>query len=404
MLASISQKLMRTLARPALIDELCQLAAEALESAASSMLLREPGSTTLLPVSAFGDGRRFAQLSETAPATLSATIGRLEHDDAVVVDAPDQDRTVDGEPTSWIAIAIRGIDRLAGILFVGRVGATRFSTTDRRIAEGISRMASLALENARLVEELERANRVKSDFVATMSHELRTPLHIILGYLSLLIDGDFGTVSESQREVLTLVDRNAHALLELVQDTLDLSRLERDSLPLNRREVAPAALLDSLRRDTRKLQRSSAVSVHWNAEENLPLLFTDPGKLKIALRNLVANAYKFTASGSVTISARACGEGVEFSVRDTGIGIPPESFEQIFEPFTQLGPTSTRRYGGVGMGLYIARRLTELLGGTIGVTSRRGEGSTFNIWIPSTGITASRPGRTSGPASESNQS
>ncbi|MEW6272455.1 MAG: GAF domain-containing sensor histidine kinase [Thermodesulfobacteriota bacterium] len=384
---------MRTLARPALIDELCRVAAEALDCVASSTLLREHGSRSFLPVAAYGDARRFAQLADTAPAGLSATIARLGTDDVVETEIPGEGHAVGGEPTRWLAIALRGVDGPCGILFVGRMGAaTPFSATQRRIAEGISRIASIALENARLVEELERANRVKSDFVATMSHELRTPLHIMLGYLSLLADGDFGPLSDSQREVLGLVDRNAHALLELVQDTLDLSRLERESLPLHRREVQPADLLESLRRDTERLPREDAVSLRWRADEGLPTLLTDAGKLKLALRNLVSNACKFTASGSVTVSAQLCGDGVEFSVADTGIGIPPESFEKIFEPFTQLGATTTRRYGGVGMGLYIARRLTDLLGGTIGVTSRSGEGSTFNIWIPSMGFVANGTG------------
>jgi signal transduction histidine kinase len=381
---------MRKLARPALIDELCRVAAEALGCNASVALLREPGCRTFLPVAAYGDARSFAQIGTSAPSALPPTMTRLAMTN-VVETALDRDgRAGRGAPSRWLGVALRRGPRLDGILFLGRVGsAGRFSVADRQIADGISQVASIALENARLVEELERANRVKSDFVATMSHELRTPLHIMLGYLSLLADGDFGPLSDAQREVLRLVDRNAHALHELVQDTLDLSRLERESLPLNRREVRAADLLAALRRDTDRLQREPAVVVRWLADEGLPALVTDAGKLKIVLRNLVANAFKFTAAGSVTVSARGYGDGVEFSVADTGGGIAADAFVEVFEPFTQLGGTSTRPHGGVGMGLYVARRLTELIGGTISVSSRPGEGSTFRVWIPRSGIAAS---------------
>ena len=170
-----------------------------------------------------------------------------------------------------------------------------------------------------------------------------------------------------------------------MQDTLDLSRLEREGLPVVRRALTVTELFGALEREAQKMPRAASVELGWHLAGDVPTMHTDPGKLKIVLRALISNALKFTADGSVAVSARACAGGVEFSVSDTGVGVPRGSFARIFEPFTQLGETSTRAHGGIGMGLYIARRMTELLGGTIAVSSRIGVGSTFQIWIPADG-------------------
>ncbi len=383
-LAHVGQELMRALAKPTLFERLCGIATEALAGDASCVLLRDGRSRSFLPVARKGAAHDFAHLVDPAhPVALDVT-RRLRTTNVVEASIPDTGgRRSARRPSRWLCIALRRGTRLAGIVVVGRLtGVPAFCADDVAIAEGIGRLGSMSLENARLMSEIERVNHIKSDFVATMSHELRTPLNIILGYLSLLLEGDFGPLTEEQTSALSHVDRSAHTLLELVQDTLDLSRLERDALPVERREVVVRDLFTALERDTERLPRTDAVAVHWRANEDVPVLLSDPGKLRLVLKSLISNALKFTPSGVVSISARPCADGVEFSVADTGTGVPRSQFAHIFEPFTQLGQASTRAHGGVGLGLYIARRLTELLGGTIAVSSRVGSGSTFQVWIP----------------------
>jgi signal transduction histidine kinase len=164
-------------------------------------------------------------------------------------------------------------------------------------------------------------------------------------------------------------------------DTLAARCLDGNALPIARRAIDVRDLLRALEREVERL-RPRAVNVEWQVEEPLPLLQTDAAKLEVVLRGLLSNALRFTARGSVQVSVRPRADGVEFSVADTGIGVPRSCLSRIFEPFTQLGDTSTRTDGGIGLGLYVARLLTELLGGTIAVSSRIGLGSSFQVWIP----------------------
>lgn len=387
-LAAVGQELVRAMAKPTIFERLCAVTADALAGDACCTLLRDGQRRSFLPVARTGAARDFAHLADpNHPVAIDVLRGLRTANVVEVVLPPDGDRRTDSR---WLCIALRRGTKLAGIVVAGRLaGLPPFSPDDVAIAEGIGRLGSMCVENARLMAEIERVNHIKSDFVATMSHELRTPLNIILGYLSLLLDGDFGALDEGQRAVVGQIDRSAHALLELVQDTLDLSRLESNALPISRNEIVVGDLLATLARDTERLPRADAVEVRWDAAEPLPVLVSDRGKLRIVLSSLIANALKFTAKGTVSVAARPCAEGVEFSVADTGAGIPRDEFSRIFEPFTQLGETATRTHGGVGMGLYVARRLAELLGGAIGVSSRVGSGSTFRVWIPAVAPTAS---------------
>jgi len=256
-----------------------------------------------------------------------------------------------------------------------------FGPRQRRIARGIAQLASLALENARLVDKLEQANRLKSDFLATMSHELRTPLNVILGYNDLLLDEVFGQLTPEQAASLDRVGTSARELLELISATLDISRLETSRAALNLRDIDPAALLREIEAETRSMLEKPGVEAVWRVAPDLPHLYSDAVKVKVLLKNLIANAAKFTDHGSVTISAEARDGGLEFRVADTGIGMTPDTVAVIFEPFRQGDSSSTRRHGGVGLGLYIVTRLLELLAGRIEVESAPGVGSTFRVWL-----------------------
>ncbi len=263
-----------------------------------------------------------------------------------------------------------------------RARRAAFTNEQQRLARGIAHLASLGLENARLVEELERANRIKSEFVATMSHELRTPLSAVIGYTDLLLDGAFGDLTADQIQPLERTQKSARELLDLITATLDLSRLDQHRIPLDIQECVVAELVNDVIRETPALEEKPHLTFTRSVPPDLPSLSTDPVKLKMVLKNLISNAVKFTHDGTITLTTCAFDGGVEFRVSDTGIGIAPESQAIIFEPFRQLDSSDTRRYGGVGLGLYIVRRLLDMLGGTISLDSIVGSGSTFCVWVP----------------------
>lgn len=384
-LATAGRELIRSLAKPALLDRPSRLAAKLLRCDSAATLLRGERSRDFLQMASHGTERPFARHLSPVGETMHELCSRIRVQDVVEVEIPCDDHDARCHGDRWLCMAVRRASRLQGVLVAGRLhDGEPFSAGDLRIAEGIARLASMAVENARLLEQLDRANRIKSDFVATISHELRTPLNIVVGYLALLAEGDFGELNDGQKNAVRCIERSSHALLGLISETLDLSRLEREGLPVDRRDVDPRELLAALERDTRRLVQKDGIRVEWLPEDGLPRLHTDPGKLKIALRTLLSNAVKFTDAGTVSVAARGCAGGVEFCVADSGAGIPREAFSRIFEPFTQLEDPATRRHGGTGLGLYVARRLVELLGGTLWLTSRVGSGSTFTVWIPST--------------------
>ncbi len=273
-------------------------------------------------------------------------------------------------------------------LFYGHV-ISQIRRERQRATRGLAWAKELESKVAERTEELQRmyhqaqaANRLKSEFVATMSHELRTPLNVILGYTELLLDGEFGGTTPGQAATLRRIDRRAHELLDLIDSTLDVNRLDAGRLRLDLRALEVATLIQSVRAETQDLAENPDVQLVWESIPPLPQLRTDPAKLQMVLRNLSRNALKFTEQGTVTVSACTRDGGVEITVSDTGIGIASEVLPTIFEPFRQGDGSNTRRYGGVGLGLYIVRRLIELLGGTIEVESELGKGSSFRVWLP----------------------
>jgi PAS domain S-box-containing protein len=228
-------------------------------------------------------------------------------------------------------------------------------------------------------EAAEAAARAKSDFLATISHELRTPLQVILGYIDLLVEGEFGQLEAAQVETVRRIERNAQVLFELINMVLDLNRLERGRLGVECAPVALATLFADVQAETQWLRDHSGLAFVWDIQPPQLALTTDAGKLKVVVKNLVSNAIKYTRAGSVQVTACERAGGVEIRVADTGIGIPAAQREAIFEAFYQLDPLGAP---GVGLGLYIVRRLVALLQGTITVESEEGRGSTFRVWVP----------------------
>jgi signal transduction histidine kinase len=244
-------------------------------------------------------------------------------------------------------------------------------------------LASLVLNNARLLEHAEEASRLKSDFLATMSHELRSPLHVIMGYTDLLLEGDFGSLTPEQQQIIRRVDRSARNLLDPIIAMLDVSRLEAGRLPVQVDVVELPALIVELQQEMEEDGREKAgVRLEWRIAPELPVLHTDKTKVKIVLKNLLQNGVKYTDAGSVTLTVAPHEHGVEFAVSDTGIGIPADVMPIIFDIFRQGDSSTTRRHEGIGLGLYIVKRLLELLEGTVTVESEVGRGSTFRVWVP----------------------
>src|SRR5262249_16862930 len=181
------------------------------------------------------------------------------------------------------------------------------------------------------------------------------PVVIARGKPGLWVEGPCGRSGEAQAEPLRRIDRSARELYDLITAVLDLGRLEAGRLPLSRSETEVAGLLQELQAETRRLQEQARLTFVWDGEPALPTLYTDPGKLKGGLKNLIGNAVKFTREGSVTVAARRHRDGVELSVADTGIGIPQAELGVIFEPFRQVESAARRQDGGTGLGLHIVK-------------------------------------------------
>ncbi|MFM2152510.1 MAG: hypothetical protein RL199_945 [Pseudomonadota bacterium] len=245
--------------------------------------------------------------------------------------------------------------------------------------------AALVERNEQLQRQhlvLEQAASAKTRFLASVSHELRTPLNAILGYAALMRQGVTGEVPPHLQRPLGKVEANARQLLGVVNDVLDLSRIEEGRLALRVTEFDLGALVDELLGELEPLVARSGLTVAQRLPALAPLR-TDRQKLKQALQNLVVNALKFTSTGGVTVSARAVGDRhVEVDVVDTGIGIAEEHLARIFEAFEQVDGVPTRTQAGTGLGLALVRRLAEALGGTVRVQSRPGAGSTFTLTLP----------------------
>ena len=280
-------------------------------------------------------------------------------------------------------------NEMIGVLAVGsHENAGRFTSKTRRLLTGIAYQTVTALENGRLVRNLRAANTLKSEFIGTMSHELRTPLNAIMGYSELLRDGDFGPVSDDQREICAKLLDYSRQLLDLIQATLDVNRMEAGALPVTLAPLQVGALLDDLAAQIPASWAKPGVKVSFASDPDIPEIRSDYLKLKMVVRNLVHNALKFTDRGSVAVRAYLENDGAALAIEvvDTGIGITPESQAIIFDMFRQVDGSDRRRHDGVGLGLYIVQRLTAILGGTVEVESEVGRGSCFRVRFPLPGV------------------
>ena len=257
--------------------------------------------------------------------------------------------------------------------------------------------AVIAIENVRLFDEIQDKNRQlqqasenKSQFVSSMSHELRTPLNAIIGLTDMLVThaARFGT--EKAQEPLQRVNRAGTHLLGLINQVLDLSKIEAGKLELNPQTVQLAPLINEVIGTAGQLAEQNKNRLVVDAQENLGALTVDPMRLKQILLNLLSNACKFTKEGEIRLRARRVANGrdwIEFAVADTGIGMTPEQQAKLFEEFSQADAATAQRFGGTGLGLALSRKLARMMGGDVTVTSEPGKGSMFTVRLPSSGMT-----------------
>ncbi|MGH7317083.1 MAG: sensor histidine kinase, partial [Candidatus Rokuibacteriota bacterium] len=229
---------------------------------------------------------------------------------------------------------------------------------------------------------LEIASRHKSQFLANMSHELRTPLNAVLGYTELILDNIFGEVPPQIRDTLERTRSNGLHLLGLINDVLDLSKIEAGQLTFSLGEYSMAEVVHAVLSSLRSLAEEKRLALKALVAPDLPAGRGDERRITQVLLNLVGNAIKFTEVGEVTVEAGIGGDAFVISVSDTGPGISPTDQQKIFEEFQQADSSSTRRKGGTGLGLSIARRIVELHGGRLWVESSIGSGSTFRFTVP----------------------
>ncbi len=259
--------------------------------------------------------------------------------------------------------------------------------TERKQAEELIRQYASDLEK-RVEErtaELVRASRVKDEFLATMSHELRTPLSMILGYSESLLEGVYGSMDEKQYRPIEVMRSSGQHLLGLINDILDLSKIESGKFEIKPENIAVNDICQSSLVFIRQLANKKSITVEYSPSPFAPTIFADPKRLKQILVNLLNNAVKFTPEkGAVSLEVEEdvnAGQ-IRFSVTDTGIGIAPENLQKLFKPFVQLDSSLSRQYEGTGLGLSLVKKLVEIHGGSVGVESEAGKGSCFHFTIP----------------------
>jgi two-component system, OmpR family, phosphate regulon sensor histidine kinase PhoR len=275
------------------------------------------------------------------------------------------------------------------MMVANRLGeVSTFDAEDLKLFEALANHASVSLENARLVGRLEDSlarltemNRMKDDFVATVSHELRTPLTSIHGCIKTLLAPDADLDPDTQRALMEAIDRQADRLVILIEDLLVASRIESNSV---RPVIAPmklGALAHQVVEDTRTRSRNHRLEVQM--EGDIPSVESDERKVRQIMVNLLENAIKYSPEGTtVTVRCRVEDDGVAALVEDRGPGIPEDLHQKVFERFYQADQSTTRTVGGTGLGLYICRRLAEVLGGRVTLERSDDRGSVFKVWVP----------------------
>jgi signal transduction histidine kinase len=285
-----------------------------------------------------------------------------------------------------------------GVFALARSEVRPFTDKQIEMVSTFADQAAIAIENVRLFEEIQEksqqlaeASQHKSQFLANMSHELRTPLNAVLGYTELILDDIYGEAPAKMRQAIDRIQRNGKHLLGLINDVLDLSKIEAGQLTLELADYSMQEVVASVHSAVESLAKEKHIALKVELQPKLPPAHGDERKLTQVLLNLVGNAIKFTDEGEVAIKAATANGMITVSVCDSGPGITEADQAKIFEEFQQADSTITREKGGTGLGLTISKRIVELHGGRIWVESSPGAGSTFSFSLPVTVEQQTRP-------------
>ncbi len=291
---------------------------------------------------------------------------------------------------SYLGVPLIIKNKAIGILSFYTSKEQHFTEEEVNFFKTLAGQAAAAISNSQLFEQmrkqalaLEKANRVKDEFLSVMSHELRTPLNVIAGYTKIVQDGMLGEINAEQIKALDKVSRHSYELLVMVNSIMDATKIEAGAVVIECEEFPLSEFLDEMK-FLYEYPLGKDLTLEWDYPPNLPTLRTDRDKLKHILQNLINNALKFTDAGRITVSVHEIRnkDRIEFSITDTGIGIPATELPNVFDRFRQVNASRTRSHGGVGLGLHIVKTFTQVLGGTVQATSELGTGSTFTVTLP----------------------
>jgi len=288
-----------------------------------------------------------------------------------------------------LAVPLLREDHIVGALMVIRRSPGEFDAETVELLRSFAGQSALAIQNARLFREiaekgrqLEQASQHKSNFLASMSHELRTPLNAILGFNEMILGQVYGEVPADMAEPLNDIQTSGKHLLRLINNVLDLAKIEAGRMELSLQDYSVHDLVGSVHSTLRPLAAEKGLEFLATVPEDLPLACGDGGRIAQCLMNLAGNSIKFTRAGKVEISVEEKGGLLTYRVSDTGIGIPPDKIASLFTEFKQTDATIASEYGGTGLGLSISKKFVEMHGGRIWIESELGKGSTFNIEVP----------------------
>jgi len=301
---------------------------------------------------------------------------------------PDRDGYLRAGFRAVLAVPMGSAD-VSHVMALYRRESRQFDDRTVDLLTTLANQSNVAIENARLFEEveaksrqLEAASRHKSDFLAIVSHELRTPMNAILGFNEMILDSIYGDVPEELKRPLTDMQNSGQHLLRLINDVLDLSKIEAGRMELMLADYSVRDTVEAVRASLGSLAAEKGLEFVTAVPEDVPLAHGDGKRLTQCLMNLAGNALKFTRAGRVEIAVEHRGETLVFRVADTGIGVPQEQIDGLFTEFQQADSTIAREFGGTGLGLSIAKKFVEMHGGRIWVVSEVGQGSTFFFSIP----------------------